>query len=242
MHYANQESPMPTAEKKVLLFLVEGISDEVSFQGIWEDFFENNDIRVFVLRGDITTQNFPTATNILTKFKEPLDKFFQETKIKKEDIQKIVHLIDTDGAFAPDSVIEKNTIIDSTSYTEEKIITKNPENIIRRNNCKKSAVKRLYTTSTIYNGIPYEIYYLSRNLEHVLHNEIKNLTDAEKKDLSEYFDEKYAGRLDEFITFINNPSFAVQKDFRESWNFIMESTNSLHRYTNIHLLFKTESA
>ena len=231
---------MSKIEKKVILFLVEGISDEVSFQGIWEEFFENNDVRVFVLRCDITTQNFPTVSNILAKFKDPLDRFFQETKLKKDDIQKIVHFIDTDGAFAPDFCIEKSSS-NTIRYTEEKILTANPEKIIKRNNCKKAIVKKLYTTSTIYDGIPYEIYYLSRNLEHVLHNKIDNLTDLEKKNFSEEFDEKYAGRLEDFLTFINNPSFAVQKDFRESWNFIMESTNSLHRYTNIHLLFKNPS-
>ena len=30
-------------------------------------------------------------------------------------------------------------------------------------------------------GFPYEIYYFSRNMEHVLHDRAENLTDDEKK-------------------------------------------------------------
>ena len=33
-------------------------------------------------------------------------------------------------------------------------------------------------------GFPYEIYYFSRNMEHVLHDRAENLTDDEKEDLA----------------------------------------------------------
>ena len=35
-------------------------------------------------------------------------------------------------------------------------------------------------------GFPYEIYYFSRNMEHVLHDRAENLTDDEKEDLAFY--------------------------------------------------------
>lgn len=146
---------MANIKKKVLLFLVEGISDEISFEGLWESFFENNEVRVYVLRCDITTQDFSSPATILSKLKQPIDRFLNSTKLKKDDIQKIVHLIDTDGAFVPESCVEQ----------------------------------------------------------------------------------KYAGRLSDFLAFISSSEFAVKMDYKDSWNFIMESTNSLHRHSNIHLLF-----
>ncbi|MBO7061519.1 MAG: hypothetical protein J6W54_10580 [Fibrobacter sp.] len=231
---------MASVKKKVLLFLVEGISDEISFEGLWESFFENNEVRVYVLRCDITTQDFSSPSTILSKLKQPIDRFLNSTKLKKNDIQKIVHLIDTDGAFIPESCIEKKSGDEQICYMDEKIITSNPDGIRQRNARKTAVVKRLFSTPQIYNGIPYEIYYLSRNLEHVLHNKAESLSDAEKKDLSNKFDEMYAGRLSDFLAFISSSEFAVKMDYKDSWNFIMESTNSLHRHSNIHLLFSNQ--
>ena len=32
-------------------------------------------------------------------------------------------------------------------------------------------------------------------------------------------------------------SFAVEGNYKDTWNFIQQDTNSLKRYSNIHLLF-----
>ena len=74
-------------------------------------------------------------------------------------------------------------------------------------------------------------------MEHVLHNISKNLSNEQKKDLSESFDLKYEDKLEEFISFINDSEFAVGGDYKQTWDFIKQGINSLNRYSNIHLLF-----
>lgn len=57
-------------------------------------------------------------------------------------------------------------------------------------------------------GFPYEIYYFSRNMEHVLHDRAENLTDDEKEDLAfdiadQYTDQVYnVNRGERFISSI----------------------------------------
>ncbi len=86
-------------------------------------------------------------------------------------------------------------------------------------------------------NIPYRVYYFSCNLEHVLHN-IQNVTTEEKIELSEKFEDKYSEELMEFIKFINDEEFSMNKSYRDSWEFIKQGNNSLKRYTNFNLFFK----
>ena len=44
-------------------------------------------------------------------------------------------------------------------------------------------------------GFPYEIYYFSRNMEHVLHDRAENLTDDEKEDLAFDIADQYTDQL-----------------------------------------------
>lgn len=46
---------MAKTERKVLLFIVEGLSDKVSFEGQFVKFFSSFDVRVAVMRCDVTT-------------------------------------------------------------------------------------------------------------------------------------------------------------------------------------------
>ena len=228
---------MPKHEKKVILFLVEGESDAVSFEGLLKEFFNSFDVRIHILRCDITTRDNPLPSEILSKFKAPIDNFFSTSKLLKSDILRIVHFIDTDGAFvSEDCVLSANQ--KKVSYTEDKILAPNPDGIICRNAIKSAVLRKLCSTNTIYKDIPYQIYFFSRNLEHVLHNCIENLTDSQKARLSDEFDARFENKLNDFIKFITDETFAVSGDYKNTWRFIQQNTNSLKRYSNIHLLFQ----
>ena len=228
---------MPRPEKKVLLVLVEGESDEISFEGVLKDFFNGCDVRVHVMRCDITIKDFPFPSEILKKLKERIDDFISISKLLKSDIKRIVHLADTDGAFIPDSCVV-STAQDKVSYSEDTILAPNTDAIKRRNAIKSAVLSKLCGTNSVYGGIPYQVFFLSRNLEHVLHNRIENLSNSEKAGLSDAFDRQFEGKLDKFLTFISDPTFAVPGSYKETWGFIQQGTNSLHRHSNIHLLFE----
>ena len=87
-------------------------------------------------------------------------------------------------------------------------------------------------------GLPYEIYYFSRNIEHVLHNIEDDLTDDEKESLAYEIAEKYGEHPDEFLELLYDESFHVSGTYRETWEFIMENGNSLKRYSNVSLFFE----
>lgn len=228
---------MPKHEKKVILFLVEGESDAVSFEGLFKEFFNNFDVKVHVLRCDITIKDNPAPSEILSKVKVTVENFLSISKLYKTDILKVVHLVDTDGAFVSETCVESSNQ-KKVSYSEEKILAPNPDFIKRRNKSKSAILKKLSRTQVVYKDIPYTIYFLSRNLEHVLHNRIENLTDSQKARLSDEFDERFEDRLSDFLTFISDKAFAVTGDYKETWNFIQQDTNSLKRFSNIHLLFQ----
>ena len=227
---------MPKTKKKVLLFIVEGTSDEVSFESILDTFFETYDVHVAVMHCDITIQNFPNPGEIKRKLYEQVELFCRIEKIGLGDIQKIIHLVDTDGTFVPDSYVVQQVSGKKLTYTESEILAPNTNGIRLRNKTKAAILRNLCSMKVLAN-IPYEVYYLSRTLEHVLHNKIEDLTDKEKENLSNAFDDRYAEDLQGFLSFIADKTFTVPGDYKATWEFIKQGTNSLNRYSNIHLLF-----
>ena len=65
-------------------------------------------------------------------------------------------------------------------YESDGIHTLNRQAIIRRNQQKQENLYRLTSTGQIWK-IPYKVYYMSCNLDHVLHNK-RNSTDEDKED------------------------------------------------------------
>jgi hypothetical protein len=69
-----------------------------------------------------------------------------------------------------------------------------------------------------------------------LHN-IQNATKDEKNEYSKMFSKMFKQNPNEFIEFINNPIFAINGEYRDTWNYIKNGNNSLNRYTNFNLYF-----
>lgn len=225
---------MAKTERKVLLFIVEGLSDKVSFEGQFVKFFSSFDVQVAVMRCDVTTEVY--SSEIKSYLNSRIEEFCSIEKVKKTDIKGIVHLVDTDGAFVSEDCVKQNTS-DETEYTDKEILAKNRETLIERNKKKSLVLKKLCSMRTLA-GINYTVYFLSRTLEHVLHNRIENLTDQDKTELSEAFDDSHADNLEGFLAFIADEVFAVKGDYKQTWDFIKQDTNSLKRYSNLHLLFE----
>lgn len=223
--------------KKVILFIVEGVTDKVSIGGIIDKIISSSQVKFYITGGDITSDRFSTATNAITKVNEHVKAFLErEVGIKKSDIIQIVHLIDMDGAFVDESQIKEDEVFDFR-YTESTLIVPSLQQGIERNQKKQQVINRLSTCPKI-SGIAYYMYYFSCNLEHVLHNEIQ-LADELKMIYAEKFSDDYYRNEKEFVNFIKDESFAVQGDYKETWSFIKLNNYSLKRYSNFHLFFLT---
>lgn len=227
------------SKAKVVVFIVEGFSDKEALYGILSELYGEKSIVFSVVNGDITTQNSTKVDNIRSKIGDCINKAVEKDKFFKKDIERVVHLIDTDGAYIPNENIISNDTIDIL-YTINNIETNNVGNIIQRNEKKRSIINVLSTMTSIYKGknsIPYCMLYMSCNLEHVLHN-VQNAKKEEKVDLAEVLEDIYIEDPDKFVKFMSESNFTVPGTYKDTWDFIKQDLNSLNRYSNFHLFFQ----
>lgn len=231
---------MLMARKKIVFVIVEGPSDDEALGMFFTKYFENDMVYVNVMYKDITSQSHITTTNILIEIKKVVENYVVNTMhLGKKDIKEIIHIVDTDGAFIDDSIIIEDERCLKTQYTPMNIYCKNRLDIIKRNSKKRSIINKLINCRYIWNDISYSMYYMSCNLDHVLHDKI-NATDEEKDKLAHQFAKKYHNDLSGFINYISTSSFSKCTSYNDSWEFIKQDNNSLKRYTNLGICFKKE--
>lgn len=220
--------------KKVILFIVEGITDKNSLSLILSKLLSNNHIKFHIVGGDVTTNKNTTIQNCITKVNDEINKFLSISKFKKTDILEVIHLVDTDGAYVEDEFVKLDNT-DNIIYKLDCMLTNKVDLTIERNKKKASILDKLSTNSKI-SSIPYCMYYFSCNLERVLHNE-QNLDDNLKLKYSYDFEDEYYGRELEFKSFMQDSIFSVKGDYKETWDFIKKDNNSLNRFSNFGLFF-----
>lgn len=237
MHLERRASIL--ARKKIVFVIVEGPSDQAALGVFLNDFFDKSKVFVHVMHGDITAQNGTIPSNILKRIVDEVKHYITNNSFKKTDIQQIIHIVDTDGAYiSQEKVIEDGTV-DRVQYFENKIICKRRKDLIDRNHQKSRNMDKLSETFLVWKDIPYSVYYMSCNLDHVLYNKL-NTSDKEKEVNSFSFVKKYNGRLKEFIEYVGNSSFSVKGDYLSTWKYIKQGSRSLERHTNMGLCFLKE--
>jgi hypothetical protein fulcA4_10145 len=227
---------MKKKAKKVILFLVEGASDLTSLEFI-DNINTNETIKFQITSGDVTSKLNITPQNCREEINKILLSFLERSKLRKTDIIKIIHILDIDGVYIPEINIIEDKNIKKFLYTINGIVAPSKENVQKRNESKKQIVEKLLVTSKI-NSIPYEMYYMSCNLEHVLHDKLEDISEDEKKELANKFADRFYEKEIEFIDFINNKDFKVLGDYKATWDFIKKDLNSVNRYSNFWLFFE----
>jgi len=226
------------ARKKIVFVIVEGPSDEEALGVILTRIFNSNAVYVHIMRCDITTRNGNMPSNIITKVCDEIKQYAKDNHFNKIHFQEIIHLVDTDGAYIPEElVIEDNTLLDHV-YTPENIRTPNKQGITQRNIQKSANLNKLYLVNKIW-GLPYHIYYMSCNLDHVLYNKI-NSTNVEKESDSFNFAKQYRDDVQGFLSYICKSDFSIMTDYKQSWEHIKTDSNSLKRHTNLGLCFNNK--
>ena len=227
---------MKKKAKKIILFLVEGASDLTSLEFI-DNINTDETIKFQITSGDITSKLNITPQNCREEINKILLSFLERSKLRKTDIIKIIHILDVDGIYIPEINIIEDKNIKKFLYTINGIVAPSKENVQKRNESKKQIVEKLLVTSKI-NSIPYEMYYMSCNLEHVLHDKLEDISEDEKKELANKFADRFYEKEIEFIDFINNKDFKVLGDYKVTWDFIKKDLNSVNRYSNFWLFFE----
>ena len=222
-------------EKKVVLVIVEGPSDENAIGGILKEYFSSKEVQFAVVHGDITSDINIKKDNIVSKIGDLVENIRSKYGYRHGDFIRIIHIADTDGAFTKNCI--KECKVESIKYYEDHIEVRNAEEVEKRNKHKAELLHKLYSTNRVKN-ISYKIYFNSCNLEHVLYAQLKEFSNDDKQKLSDNFAEEYEEKVEEFIEFISNPELAVAGTYRTTWKFIEKDNNSLKRHSNMHLIFK----
>ncbi len=221
--------------QKVVLFIVEGITDEYALYEPLQRIHTANNVAFHVVHGDITSDSKSTTQNIKGKLGKIINSFLDTSKVQRSDLQEIVHLIDTDGAF----IDEKHIIFNKEHaiiYSEDYIFTHDINNIVERNKRKKSIIKTLFTISEI-SSVKYSIYYFSRNREHVFNGITTYLTNEEKMDIADTFSEKFVDDQEGFLLKLQEAAIADIDDYTKSWENIFGGVQSLKRCSNFYIYF-----
>lgn len=230
--------------KRVIVIIVEGVSDQVSFENYLNTLSKDKSIFFSVYKGDLTTDYDQDDKTVNEIIKELVESCATSENFSVNDVAMVIQLTDTDGVFAK-NVIQQDlslTAETSTMYFENKILTRD---VLRLEEIHRYKRERLIDCLrlteieiSMWHKIPYEIYYMSCNLECALYGKY-NTTDEEKADLSENFSVKYSEeQIGDFIAFMNSINASGSLEFRESWDYIKKDNNSLKPCSNfiIYLL------
>ena len=226
------------SRKKIVFVIVEGPSDEEALGTFFGRFFDKNSVYVQIMRSDITTSRGNSPDNIAQKVAAVVKNYASQNHFIKTDFREIIHISDSDGAFIPNDYIVEDKNARDPIYSPTEIRTRSKKGIEQRNEQKSGNLSALAGLREVC-GLPYRIYYMSVNLDHVLYGKL-NTSDREKEKDSHAFVKKYRGNLPAFIEYISESDFAVKKDYKESWEYIKEERHSLERHTNLGLCFEED--
>ncbi len=222
--------------RKSVIFIVEGNSDKIALEKIFQKIYKEKNIIFKFTDGDITSDKEMTKDKAVEAIYSKVNDYIKDKKLSKSDIWQIVHIFDTDGAYVPDTAIVKGDT-ESFVYSVTQISCKNIQKVIERNKNKRCLMDFLHSLDNI-KGITYTKYFMSSNLDHALYNE-QNLDEKLKRDYADAFYDEFKGREELFIDFLEEEvSNGVPVTFPASWRYIKKDLHSLERHSNLHIYFK----
>lgn len=227
-------------KRKIIFVIVEGPSDRNALGVLLSNIYDKDQIFIYVTHGDITSSWEVTPANIATEICKYVKDYKNMNHFKKGDFKEVIHIVDMDGAYIPDAAIIHDENAAKVIYSTKDIRTRDPKMIIGRNQHKRANIERLKSMKYVWGTIPYSVYYMSCNLDHVLYNKL-NSSDEEKEADSLKFAEKYEHDVPGFINMINESDLAPEKNYYKSWQYITEQLHSLERHTNLGICFSKDN-
>ena len=224
--------------RKIVFVIVEGPSDDGALGVLLSRIYAGEKVHVEIMHCDITTELDINAGNVVAKIGDVVKNYAGRT-FKPRDFSRIIHITDMDGAFIPDDAIVEDAAAVDPFYSVTEIRTQRKSGIENRNRRKRECLNRLSSASQIW-GVPYQIYYMSCNLDHALYGKL-NSTDDEKEADAFVFAKKYRDDIPGFMKYISESDFSVVGSYSQSWQYIREGLHSLERNTNLGLCFQEEA-
>ena len=232
-----------TTKRKVALVIVEGPSDKTALERVLHKALaqSNSTVEVHCVHGDITAKHFTNHNHntVVDEVRDVVKNYAEKYGLRANNFFQIIQITDTDGAYIPPGfVVSAADITPDPFYTLTDIQTTNPPGIVSRNSWKSDNINTLIRRKTVtWNNvaIPYQLYYLSCNMEHAFHDQ-NNLNDAQKRTLARQFQHTYGRDVPGFYALLQSllPPPPCQ-DYKTSWDYIRQELHSLERCSNLYL-------
>ncbi len=230
--------------KKVIIVLVEGCSDEALLIERMDALYKEFEIRFEVQKRDVFYNNQSRRQSIKLVVGDIVQKIIKKRKYLDSDILAVLHITDTDGCLIPNDCIKiEHKQKEPTYYSYDSIKVNSNEqqqNIIERNKIKSENVKTMNKQQKVVSKkYMYQLYYFSRNLEHVIFDEPNPKKNRKCENIEEFL-KNLECTVEEFLKGYLPYADALDysEKYKKSWNYIEECTNSLKRSTNVPLLFE----
>lgn len=232
--------------RKVILFLVEGSSELTALVQPFARYYEEKArVEGEALRCDVTTISlFRSAPlKVCKDVKETVRSFVLDVIDTKrlyrwEDLDRVIQIVDLDGAFVPDEAVVENSALSGVWYGAQEIECPDASLMRKRNAVKSAALRKLVASRTLtYRGrsVPYAAYFMSRNLEHALFGVKAELDDAMKRRLAEAFARDCEADPAKLPQTLRDEGVLVPGDYRQTWKYVQQETRSLERGSNLAL-------
>lgn len=226
------------ARKKIVFVIVEGPSDSEALALALNGLFDQQTVHVHIMHRDITTDQGVDPSNIVTEIANEVKQFANSSHFSSIHFQEIIHLVDMDGAYIPNDAVVEDLEAERPVYSTTEIRTAYKNGIEQRNLQKRSNLDRLLATKEIWK-IPYSMYYMSCNLDHVLYGKL-NTSNEDKENDAHAFAKQYKDDAQGFLQYISESDFSVMEGYKESWAYIKQDLHSLERHSNLGVCFKQE--
>ena len=228
---------MKRQTNKLVLLIVEGQSEMNALYPLMKRYFSPDNVLFHVYKGDLTVRNYGSSSPV-KEIEKILTEEMRKYGLARSDIREVVEITDTDGIFAPDQAILMDESAQHIIYTEDAVFTAFPESIAERNGKRRHNIGILLETEELKKGIPFRLFYLSRNIEHALYGIDRTVSDNKKTDLAYDFSDEFGSDIDAFREYLYDEDIALGDDYRSSWLAIMDGYESLRRHTNLHILLR----
>ena len=100
-----------------MFVIVEEPSDAQALEVLLNQIYDKNSVYLEITHGDVTTTKNAGSSTILSMLGGILETYMKANHLAKSHFQEIVHIVDMDGTYVPDSVIMKDETAHKTIYS-----------------------------------------------------------------------------------------------------------------------------
>lgn len=209
---------MRQGRRRLIIALIEGPTDNKTLLLPMKRLLPIVDIEHVFTDGDLCMKDGASIEKVQAELENKVQHFFAQNAFRRGQSAEVIHIIDLDDAFFPqvsDRLRRKAEIVRELSQQHAIVVDPN-----------------------MGTQLPYSLYYMSKNLEHVIHGERGPLSSSDKDQLALSFQRKVS-RDSSILLNVLKQSAAPGKSAEETWEYADHAGRHQNKepLNNLMLLF-----